>query len=290
MWPQRVGRFLIDRVVERDAVPWRATDLFPGVTPGMLAEARTILPPGFVDPEQDTVLLAQGSHLLRAGSRAVLVDAGVGNGKPRRSVPPWDQLDTSFLNSLAALGLDPAGIDAVVCTHLHADHVGWLTRFADGRWVPTFPNARVLMGRADFDHWAAVHATNPSLPLIRGAWTDSVRPVVDAGLAAPVAARDTVGDGLRLEASPGHSPGHLSLWLDGDPGEAVFCGDVIISPLQVAHPDLDAASDWNPARARASRRALLDRAADTGALLIPSHFTSPARVMRCGQGYRLRFD
>ena len=65
-----------------------------------------------------------------------------------------DQLQTGFLNDLEAAGFARESIDTVLCTHLHVDHVGWNTMRKDGRWVPTFPEARYLIGRREWEHWS----------------------------------------------------------------------------------------------------------------------------------------
>jgi glyoxylase-like metal-dependent hydrolase (beta-lactamase superfamily II) len=88
----------------------------------------------------------------RRGCGRILVDTCIGNDK-KRHAPMWDNLQGPFLSDLAAAGYPAASIDTVVCTHLHIDHVGWNTRWVDGRWQPTFPNARYLFGRMEWDHW-----------------------------------------------------------------------------------------------------------------------------------------
>jgi len=89
----------------------------------------------------------------------------------------WDRLQTTFLADLEQAGFAPESIDTVLCTHLHVDHVGWNTRWVDGRWLPTFVNARYLFGRVEYEHWSlAREASNQQ------AMADSVQPVIDAGL------------------------------------------------------------------------------------------------------------
>ena len=80
-------------------------------------------------------------------------------------------------------GTDPAAVDIVFCTHLHVDHVGWNTCLVDGRFVPTFPNARYLFGRAELADWMAKREASTIPPLHGAAIEDSVIPILEAGLA-----------------------------------------------------------------------------------------------------------
>ena len=85
---------------------------------------------------------------------------------------------THFLDDLSAAGFPPESIDVVLCTHLHVDHVGWNTRLEDGRWVPTFPRARYLFARREWEHWSTERDDDTQRIM-----ADSVKPVLDAGLA-----------------------------------------------------------------------------------------------------------
>ena len=140
----------------------------------------------------------------------MLIDTCVGNDKQRPSTRAWNGLDTDFLDRLRDIGVTPADVDYVLCTHLHVDHVGWNTRLLDGRWVPTFPNARYLFHQTEFDYWE-----NNGDYVVEGAgasdgfYEDSVLPVVAAGQAVIVADGHTVYDWLTVESWPGHSPGHV---------------------------------------------------------------------------------
>ena len=97
----------------------------------------------------------------------------------------------------------PNSIDTVLCTHLHVDHVGWNTMLRDGKWVPTFPRARYLMGRAEYEHWR----DNPARPDMQPILADSVTPILDAGLAQLVETDHRICDELSLVPTVGHTPG-----------------------------------------------------------------------------------
>ena len=151
----------------------------------------------------------------------------------------------------------------VICTHLHVDHVGWNTRLDSGRWVPTFPRARHLFARAEWEHWSSERDDDT-----RRIMADSVQPVLDAGLATLVEMDHRVSDELWLEPTPGHTPGHVSVRLRSGDGEAVITGDLMHHPVQIAEPrwgshfdtDLEAGAE-DPARLlRALRRRARHRA------------------------------
>lgn len=229
------------------------------------------------------------SWLLRLGGLTILVDSCVGAGKPRPRRPEWDRRDgAAWLAALLRHGVAPAEVDIVVCTHLHADHCGWNTRLENGRWVPTFPNARYLAAAEEIAHWqAAAEGAPPDAPANHGAFADSVLPVLEAGLMDPARPGEEIAPGLILTPRPGHTPGQLSLDASHG-GGAVFAGDAIHSPVQLRRPDWSSAFDTDPDAARATRRALLEEVAETGKRLIPAHFPAPGwpRIAREGAAFR----
>jgi glyoxylase-like metal-dependent hydrolase (beta-lactamase superfamily II) len=291
----RLGTVDIHKITEIPHLPWGAEALMPGITQAILAEGRRQLPPGFIHPEDDVVYMSFHSYVLRTRHHNILVDTCVGNCKNRESLPAWHRLETPYLAELAKCGLQPADIDIVLCTHLHADHVGWNTRLLDGRWVPTFPNARYIMGRTEFDHWHRLHAENPPTPVTRGAFADSVLPIVEAGQAVLVESDHVVAheldDTVWLEGSAGHSPGHVSVHLRSGQDHAVMSGDVIHHPLQITHPDLPNGADFDREAAIQARRRLLDQMADTSSLLLTAHFPTPTagHVVSAGDSFGFRF-
>src|SRR3954469_2685169 len=103
----------------------------------------------------------------------VAVDTCVGNDKQRAN-RGWNPPPLPFLADLDAAGFPPDTIDAVICTHLHVDHVGWNTSLVDGRWVPTLPNARYIWSGTEYEHWHA-HRDEPDVA------ADSIKPIFDAG-------------------------------------------------------------------------------------------------------------
>ena len=169
--------------------------------------------------------------------------------------------------------MQPEDVDLVVNTHLHVDHIGWNTRLADGAWVPTFPNATYLMPKADFEFWNP--ANNPDIAggINENAFEDSVAPVLDAGQVQLWEGSHAIDANLRLDAAPGHTPGHSVIMLESGADRALFAADIMHTPLQVTHPDHSSCFCHDPAQARATRHRLLGWAADAGALVLPAHFS-----------------
>jgi glyoxylase-like metal-dependent hydrolase (beta-lactamase superfamily II) len=174
----RVGDLRIDRVEEMEKPLVKLRDLLPDLPEDAMERHAHWLFPGFEYPATGLSIMAEHSWVVRTRHHVVLIDTCWGNAKPRPGV--GDRLDTPWLERLTRLGLRPEDIDIVMCTHLHADHVGWNTRLVDGRWVPTFPNARYLFGRREYDHWR----NQPGAAFGNdAAFQDSILPCVEAGLA-----------------------------------------------------------------------------------------------------------
>jgi glyoxylase-like metal-dependent hydrolase (beta-lactamase superfamily II) len=271
-----VGNVRITRVVEF-VMPF-GVDFFAEATPEDVA-AEAWLVPDFVDAD-GRYLMSLHTFVVESDGLRIVVDTCTGNAKDRPLIPEFDYQRRPFLDNLVAAGFAPDTIDIVVCTHLHVDHVGWNTRLVDGEWIPTFPRARYLFGADDIDYWA--HAEDP---LHAPAFADSVQPVIDAGLVDAVAADTALTRDVELRRTPGHTPGHLSVWIAD---RCVITGDVVHHPIQCRHPEWTARGDHDPDTARATRTRLLADAATTNALVLGTHFagTSCGRVLSTDDGYR----
>ena len=222
----------------------------------------------------------------RNGQR-IVVDTCLGNDKTGRRIPTWNNLQLPFLADLEAAGFPRESIDTVLCTHLHVDHVGWNTMLVDGKWLPTFPKARYLMGRVEFAHWRAQHERED----MAAVFADSVKPVHDAGLVDLVETEHRITNEISLIPTVGHTPGHVSVLIKSKGEEALITGDFIHHPCQMAHPEWSSTADDDPDRAERTRREVFTRLAGTTALLIGTHFVAPTagRVVRDGDAFRLAF-
>jgi glyoxylase-like metal-dependent hydrolase (beta-lactamase superfamily II) len=288
---QLIGDISVHRVVESEGAFAPLDFLLPEV-PDALLEEHAWLRPAFVDHE-GRVMMSFHSYVLRTSRHTILVDGCVGNGKERPLRPQWHRQESDFLARLAAAGVAPEQIDFVLCTHLHADHVGWNTRRRDGEWVPTFPRARYLFVRCEYEHWEREHrralARGEPAPN-HGSFADSVLPVMDAGQAALVESDFELEHGIHLEPAYGHTPGSCVLHARSNGQHGIFTGDVIHTPVQLADPALSSRFCSDAELSARSRRALCERYADTASTLFTGHFPSPSavRLTRRGAAFGLR--
>ena len=270
-----VGGIEWHRIVESEEPDFDIRFLLPDANDDSLAPHRAWLEPRFLDPATGKVVMAMQSYVLRTRHHTILVDACVGNHKERRFHKPWaHRTQTRYLDNLAAIGLAPEDIDFVMCTHLHADHVGWNTRLVGGRWVPTFPNARYLFARTEYEHWIELNKGGKKYS--DGCIDDSVLPVVEAGLAETVADDYEFDDEIGFALTPGHTPGHVAIELDSRGERAVLSGDICHTPLQCREPGWSAVGCSDRAQSAATRRAFLERHCDTATLVMTAHFPSPS--------------
>lgn len=277
----RIGDMEVTRIFElSDECP--PEFLLPTLPPGLIEEHLHWLAPNFLNPVTRSLFISMHSWVIRTPRHTVLVDTCGGNHKEREHFPVFHQRDTRYLDRLHQAGFAPEDIDFVFCTHLHIDHVGWNTRLRDGCWVPTFPNARYLFSKAEYE------AANP---LIRGAidahgdriFADSVLPVVKAGLALQVDGHHQIDDSLFIEPAIGHTIGHSLMKAKSRGQTGVFSGDVLHHPLQVVSPETSSAFCWNPALAAETRIRVLTECAEHNHLFFPGHFGAP-HACRIGHG------
>jgi len=266
-----LGKTTIHRVIDLDPFAIPLDTIFPGATLAPLSPATALLADRHVDFAEGKVLLAIQSHLLRFAGKTILIDACVGEHKSRPMRPEWNErLGTRYIANLAAAGCAPEDVDIVMCTHLHADHVGWNTTLRSGRWVPTFPKARYVMSQREIDQRTREAAE--SAQANHGSYQDSVLPVLELGLVTVVRAGDEIAEGAKIVPLPGHAPGQIGLDVAAGAGSRVlFCGDAIHSPVQVFHPDWSSRFCLDAAQAAATRQTLLQRAANEDVLLLPAH-------------------
>ncbi len=288
MTPAFIGATRVDRIVESEG-PFAAPEfLLPGATAEIVEANADWLEPRYVSGGQ--LVMSFHSFVLRTARHTILVDACVGNDKERPARPGWHRQKRPFLETLARAGVPPEAVDFVFCTHLHADHVGWNTRLENGRWVPTFPNARYVFARREYEHWErAQRAAADGEPPNHGSFADSVLPVVEAGRAVLVESDHEFEPGVHLEPAPGHTPGGCVLHARDGARHGVFIGDALHTPLQLADPALSSRFCSDPGQSARTRRALCERYADTDSLILAAHFPGPGpfRIVRRGRAFRL---
>jgi glyoxylase-like metal-dependent hydrolase (beta-lactamase superfamily II) len=298
----RVGDATVIKIPELALDASDPSFFYPGQVnvPAAVEETRKLWP-GSVDPQ--TGLLRQSIHtwLVRTPTRVILVDTGAGNDKDRPNVPSMNHLSGPFLDRLVAAGVRPEDVDLVLLTHLHVDHVGWNTKKVDWRWVPTFPNARYIFSGRERAYVAALSAADvsdaairaeanlgpmphpPLLGIYEGVYEDSIRPVIDAGLAHEiVVAGSEAVEGFSFLPNPGHSIDHACIRFSSRGEQALFWGDVMHHPLQFVRPDWNSVFCEFPDAARKARRWAMNYAAETEALVFTTHFaeSSVGRVSR----------
>jgi glyoxylase-like metal-dependent hydrolase (beta-lactamase superfamily II) len=257
--------------------------MLPDLTPDVLAENRAWMKQVGALDDTDTLILCFQSYIVKTPHHTVLIDSCIGNDKPRLNRPQWNmKTDGTYMRALAASGFSVADIDFVMCTHLHVDHVGWNTRLENGRWVPTFPNARYVFAKSEYDYWFHMNAQTEVPPFV-----DSVLPVVEAKKADIVINDFVLGDHARILPTPGHTPGHVAFTFGRGKDDVVFAGDLMHTPLQTRYPELSPKFDVDPKLAGATRRNFLQRYCDTNTLCCTAHFPSPSggKIRRRGDGF-----
>jgi glyoxylase-like metal-dependent hydrolase (beta-lactamase superfamily II) len=281
MQPLQFGKINVSRVVESEG-PTPPGFLLPDASQDGLRGHADWMAPHFFDPATGKLIMSVQTFILRTRHHTILVDTCVGNDK-KRAVEAWHMREGSYLADLAAAGVTPEQVDFVLCTHLHVDHVGWNTRLRDGRWVPTFPNARYLFARKEWEHWKESREED-----IEEILRDSVRPILEADQADLVEGDHEIEDGLWLEPTPGHTPGHVSLRISSGKREGVITGDLLHHPVQMAELDWCSHFCVDPAGAIATRKAFLGRYADRDVKVLGTHFPTPVagRVVGAGDSWR----
>jgi glyoxylase-like metal-dependent hydrolase (beta-lactamase superfamily II) len=281
-----LGDVSVTRVPHLDDWPLSPAAFFPGGDAELWEANRSWLSPAHWDADADRVRVAVQSWLLRSADRTILIDTGLAADTARPGVPAG----AAFPTALAAVGVTPADVDLVICTHLHADHVGWNTRLdASGRRVPTFPNARYVISRPDLDFFDSAALTEePGRSATVHA--ESIEPILRAGQALIWDDAYVIDENLRLALAPGHTPGHGVVTLDSGGDRAIFVGDLLHAPVQLLEPQSSSCFCHDPVTAARTRRTLLRWAADHAALVIPAHFGGGRAVTidRDGFGFAVR--
>jgi glyoxylase-like metal-dependent hydrolase (beta-lactamase superfamily II) len=282
----QIGDVTIHRIVEFDTPLFDVMPFFPSLTRELLDENRAWLEPRFLDPATQKLVLCIQSYLVVTPHHKILIDACVGNHKPRPARAPWNMMTSDrFERNFAATGVAMQDIDYVMCTHMHTDHVGWNTKLENGRWVPTFAKAKYLFAQRELEHWTQRFRDNPTAFPHVG---DSVLPIVEARRAEIVQSDHAFNDLVQLIPTPGHSIDHYSVHVRSAGHEAVITGDMVHSPLQGRYPEMGMMADFDSKQAGETRRKLFGRFCDTPTLMCTAHFPEPSSglIRRWGDGFR----
>src|SRR5580693_7025689 len=278
----RIGEVTVAKIVELE-VTGGSRFILPQATPAAIIPIEW-LRPDFAD-ERGRLKMSIHALVVETPSRRIVVDTCLGNDKTGRRIPNWNNLNLPFLADLEAAGFPRESIDTVLCTHLHVDHVGWNTMLDEGKWIPTFPQARYLMGRVEFAHWRAAHER----PDMEAVFADSVKPVHDAGLVDLVETDQRVCDEISLVPTVGHTPGHVSVRISSAGEEALITGDFMHHPCQIAHPEWCSTADSDPEMGQRTRERMLTELSSRPVLVIGTHFAgaTAGRIVKDGDAYRM---
>ena len=289
----KLGPYEIHRVEEL-ILPYAGyADLIPDMPAELLDEHSDVLTAHQLQAETGRIVLSFHSWLIRTRHNWILIDTCIGNHKiyERKELAAFSQLDTAYLTRLRGAGAAPEDIDYVFCTHLHFDHCGWNTSLVDGRWQPTFPNARYLCHKKELEHWSSVQEDDYDMGPNSGVFDANVQPLVEAGLLEGVEDGYEIEDGVRLRLAAGHTPGHTVLELGKEGSHGLFSGDLIHAVMQIYGPQYTTVFCNKGEEAAETRQQTLERIADRSTLLFPAHFGHPhyGRVESTASGFRFVF-
>jgi glyoxylase-like metal-dependent hydrolase (beta-lactamase superfamily II) len=218
--------------------------------------------------------------LIKTGSELVLIDAGSG--------PNFQPTAGKLQENLEAAGIAPEKITRIVFTHAHADHLwGAIDDFGDG---DRFPNASYVISAAEWDFWRDPATAGKMPDALKGMALGTARILSKIeGKVERRKAGDIVAPGLRYVATPGHTPGHMSVLVEDGPQSLMIGGDVLTNTaISFARPEWRIGSDFERDRAVLTRKALLDQLAADKTPLVGFHLAWPGlgAVERSGTAYR----
>jgi len=264
----QLGDIAIQRIVEHEVPVYHPSEMFDEATPEAIEPYREWLEPKALCPRTGRMIMPVQSYLVRTRHHCILIDTCCGSHKSYAIPSAWHQrLNEAWLSNLEAAGVHPDDIDYVFCTHLHSDHCGWNTRLVDGRWVPTFPKAKYVFAR---DEYQAMESENHLI------FVENVQPIMEARQAVLVDLDYALDDEIWLEPTVGHSVGHVAIHLKSGRNHAVMCGDLIHSPLQLAEPGWSLIGDYDPVASASTRKDFLNAHCESDTLVLTAHFPSPS--------------
>ena len=267
----KVGDVTISSIIER-AGPWRKpVDMFPSYDHEVAKQHLATLDPVCFDPASGLMTITYQTFVVKTPKHVVLVDTCTGEDKGYTA--PFDFDKKPWLDNFKAAGLGVEDITHVFCTHLHIDHTGWNTKLVNGRWVPTFPNAKYIFHKDEYAYFEQASRDGANAP--GTVWTYNCRPIVEAGQALLVDSTYELDDTFTLTPTPGHSPRHVCVNISSKGQRAVVTGDMMHHALQCREPEWSTIFDTDRAEAAQSRRSFLNRVCDTPTIILPVHFPAP---------------
>jgi len=282
--PFKIGNLEIQQVVEMQAPFFGVKDFLPTSDSNKVQMLKPLVEPWALCPDTGKIILAVQTYVVRTSKHTILLDTCVGCDK-FSAIPAWNmRSDNGWLSRLASAGVSPESVDYVFCTHLHGDHVGWNTLLRDGRYVPTFPNAKYIFAKKEIDFQSTRTEENR-----KRSYQQSIVPVLEAGQAQLVDTDFALDDEVWLVPTPGHTPGHVAVHLKSAGMEAVMIGDAMHSPLQCVHPEWSSKPDSDPIIAAKTRIDLIENCIAHDYLVLTSHFPLPSIGKLTGTGDGLGF-
>lgn len=281
----RVGDVDIARIVEVYGFEDDISMLLPDATPQYVQQFGW-LQPHFATPDGRMIISFQCFVLCSMG-RTAMIDTCIGNDR-KREFDVFCNMQNTFLEDLHIAGFPAEQVTDVLCTHLHFDHVGWNTRLIDGKWAPTFPQARYLFGRSEWQHWKHLRDTGGYHHMDH--LVDSIDPILAAGLEHFIDADFRLNPEVSIFPTPGHTPGHVSVLIESRGERAVITGDLMHNPIQIAIPATEARFDMDKPQAARTRCDFVQRFCDSDTLIIGSHFAEPTagRIVKDGTAWKLK--
>lgn len=279
----QIGEFNVTRVFEKRSTAGSPQFLFKDWNSEVLKKHEHWLVPGCMDEEHEHLIRSIHTWVIRYKQYTILVDTGIGNNKQRSDIPAFNNLNLPYLERLKAVGVNPEDVDYVFLTHLHADHVGWNTHLVNGKWVPTFPNAKYVFAKDENEYF-----TNNKNDI----YEDSILPIINAGQADIIEPNGSQYlDGLSIYPLPGHCDGQVAIILVSQGQYAVFGGDVMHHPIQVYYPEWNSCFCESSDQSIVSRRWLLEYVAEKHAVFFSGHFpeSSAGIITKKGKDFQWRF-
>ncbi len=291
MTARKLGNTTIEKIEEICGAGFKPARMFPKFDQEAFDAQKGWMVPEHVEPGSDRLVGSVHTWIVKTPKHTILIDTCLGNHKQRTN-PGWRNLDTPFLNRLKACGCDPNSVDLVMCTHLHVDHVGWNTKLENGRWVPTFPNAKYLFAKREYAHWESERKKQGDGKVNDGSFDDSVLPIVEAGKAVMIDSDAQPDPLLTIKDYPGHTPGSIAINLKDGGKQACFSGDIMHHPIQVYHPDWSSQFCTDQDLSAKSRRRLLEDCVASNALLCPAHFpgANAGYIKPQGNAFKIEWD